>query len=97
MVKTNFTQDGIGRSLLEMKRQISDGASTLGAMLAGREGVVSPFSPDPLPPGLLNLIGIHYSYWTQDLSAKSIDFARNVRKCGFLMLKFRVFRRYTHN
>ena len=58
MVKTNFSQNGIGRSLLEpfyipfsrlMKRQISDGAFALGARLAGREGVVSSFCPDPLP------------------------------------------------
>ena len=58
MVKTNFTQDGIGRSLSEplylpfsrlKKRQVSDGAFALGARLAGREGVVSPFCSDPLP------------------------------------------------
>jgi hypothetical protein len=66
MVKTNFTQDGIGRSLSEpfylpfsrlMKRQISDGAFALGARLAGREGVVSPFCAGPLPirETLLNL------------------------------------------
>ena len=66
MVKTNFSQDGIGRSLLEpfylpfsrlMKRQVSDGAFALGARLAGREGVVSPFCPGPLPirETLLNL------------------------------------------
>jgi hypothetical protein len=58
MVKTNFTQDGIGRSLSEplylpfsrlKKRQVSHGAVALRARLAGREGVVSPFFPDPLP------------------------------------------------
>jgi hypothetical protein len=57
MVKTN-TQDGIDRSFAEpfylpfsrlMKRQISDGAFALGARLAGREGVVSPFCPWSAP------------------------------------------------
>ena len=66
MVKTNFSQNGIGRRLLEpfylpflrlMKRQISDGAFAIGARLAGREGVGSPFYPGPLPirETLLNL------------------------------------------
>ena len=66
MDKTNLSQDGIGRSLLEpsylpfsglMKRQVSDGAFALGARLAGREGVVSSFCPGPLPmrKTLLNL------------------------------------------
>jgi hypothetical protein len=58
MVKTNFSQNGIGRSLLEpfylpfsrlKKRQVSDGAFAVGARLAGREGVVSSFCPGPLP------------------------------------------------
>jgi hypothetical protein len=57
MVKTSFTQDGIGCSLPEpfylpfsrlKKRQVSVGAFTLGARLAGREGAVSPFCPRPL-------------------------------------------------
>ena len=66
MVKTKFTQDGIGRSLPEpfylpfsrlKKRQVSDGAFTLGARLAGRERVVLPFCPVrfPVRETLLNL------------------------------------------
>jgi hypothetical protein len=66
MDKTNLSQDGIGRSLLGpsylplsqlMKRQVSDGAFALGARLAGREGVGSPFCPGTLPmrKTLLNL------------------------------------------
>jgi hypothetical protein len=66
MDKTNLSQDGIGRSLLEpfylpfsrlMKRQVSDGAFALGTKLAGREGVVSPFCAGLLPmrKTLLNL------------------------------------------
>jgi hypothetical protein len=66
MDKTNLSQDGIRRGLLEpsylpfsrlMKLQASDGAFALGARLAGREAVVSPFCHGPLPmrKTLLNL------------------------------------------
>jgi hypothetical protein len=56
MVKTNFTQDGLGSSVPEpvpfsrlKKRQVSDGASGLGVRLGGREGVVPPFCLGSLP------------------------------------------------
>jgi hypothetical protein len=52
MVKTNFIQDGLGRSPPEpvtfsrlKRRQVSDGAFALGARLA----VVPSFCPGPLP------------------------------------------------
>jgi hypothetical protein len=54
MVKTNFTQDGIGRSLSEpfylpfsrlKKRQVSDGAFALGARLLEERELCRRFTP----------------------------------------------------
>src|SRR3984957_14995327 len=35
----------------------------------------------------MNLIGIHYGYWTQDWNSEPIQFVKRARKCGFDILE----------
>jgi hypothetical protein len=97
MVKTNITQDGIGRSLSEpfclpfsrlMKWQMSDGAFAVGARLTGREAVVSPFCLGPLPVRETLLLNLAVATLINVpvvaagwLAGKSLRRVPNLRRC----------------